>query len=158
VDRFKDAQHLLRLAGVFFAGFALFLLMRHVLVPRSFGQYGHFRGNALAEIATHPINYAGHKPCEDCHVDIVEVKNAGKHIGVNCEACHGPQEKHVVDPGEVVPKLPDTAVLCPRCHEANLAKPLKFPQVDSKDHSGGQPCKTCHQPHSPLLISGEKKS
>ena len=157
MNRFKDAQHLLRLAAVFAAGFLLFMGLRTALVPRSFGQYGHFRGNALAELAARPINYAGHKACEDCHGDIVETKHSGKHAGVNCEACHGPQEKHVADPAEVVPKLPDTLVLCPRCHEANLAKPVTFPQVNSKEHSSGQPCKTCHQPHSPLLMPEEKK-
>jgi protein-arginine kinase activator protein McsA len=56
----------------------------------------------------------------------------------------------------VVPTLPDTAVLCARCHEANIAKPKAFPQVVSADHSNGVVCKTCHVPHSPLLVPGAK--
>jgi hypothetical protein len=59
---------------------------------------------------------------------------------------------------DVVPQLPDTAVLCARCHQANTGKPNGFPQVEAAEHSGGQPCKLCHQPHSPLLMPQEKKS
>jgi hypothetical protein len=29
--------------------------------------------------------------------------------------------------------------------------------VASKDHSGGEKCKTCHQPHNPLLQPGGGK-
>ena len=71
---FKDAEHLFRLAAVFVAGLVLFLLARGFLVPRSFGQYGHYRGTAIAEIAAHPIAFAGHQTCEACHSDVLEVK------------------------------------------------------------------------------------
>ena len=54
VKTFKDAGHLLRLAVVFLVGIILFLVARGFLVPRSFGQYGHYRGNAIAEIAARP--------------------------------------------------------------------------------------------------------
>jgi len=156
VIKLKDAEHLLRLAAVFIAGLAVFLVLRAVLVPHSFGQYGHYRGDALAEVAAHPVRFAGQKVCEDCHGDIVATKSSGKHAGVHCEACHGPQAAHAENPVDIKPQLPDTAVLCARCHEANVAKPAGFPQVDTRDHSGGQTCKTCHQPHSPLLMPGEK--
>jgi len=156
LSKLKDVEHLLRLAAVFVAGTMLFLLLRVGLVPKSFGQYGHYRGDALKEVAAKPIRFAGHQACADCHGDIVDTKKSGKHANVNCEACHGPQAEHAANPADVVPKLPDTAVLCAKCHEANLAKPAAFPAVDTKDHSSGQPCKTCHQPHSPLLMPGEK--
>ena len=156
MTRFKDAEHLFRLAAVFIAGLAIFLGLRAALVPHTFGEYGHYRGAALKEIAARPVKYAGQKVCEDCHDDVVQTKKSGKHAGVHCEACHGPLSEHAANPMDIKPQLPDTAVLCARCHEANLAKPPAFPQVDTKDHSGGQVCKTCHQPHSPLLMPGEK--
>ncbi len=154
MPKLKDSEHLLRLAAVFIVVFLFFLLVRTQLVPKSFGQYGHYRGNALQEIAARPVKYAGHNACADCHDEVVKTKAAGKHATVNCEACHGPLQKHVEDPAGVVPELPDTGVLCARCHEANLAKPKAFPQVVSEEHSTGQKCKTCHQPHSPLLAPG----
>jgi hypothetical protein len=150
---FKDAGHLFRLAAVFAVGCLVFVGMRAFLVPKSFGQYGHYRGNAIAEIAARPVNYAGHQACEDCHADVLEKKKNGRHVHVNCEACHGPLAKHADDPGSVQPAKLDTAVLCVRCHEANAAKPKGFPQVASADHSSGLACDTCHQPHSPAIVA-----
>ncbi len=157
MPKLKDAEHLLRLAAVFVVAFLIFLLMRGVFVPKSFGQYGHYRGDAIKEITAKPIVYAGHKACGDCHDEVVQTKASGKHATVNCEACHGPLQRHVEDPASVIPELPDTGILCARCHETNLAKPKTFPQVDSRDHAGGEKCKSCHQPHSPLLAPGGGK-
>jgi len=157
MNAFRDAGHLFRLAGVFAAGVLLFLVLRSFLVPKSFGEYGHYRGNALAEIASRPVNFAGHETCETCHADVLEKKKDGKHTHVNCEACHGPLAKHADDPGSVTPAKLDTAVLCVRCHEANAAKPKSFPQVVSADHSNGLPCDTCHQPHSPAITAEAAK-
>jgi hypothetical protein len=153
MNAFKDAGHLFRLAGVFVAGTLLFFVVRASLVPKSFGKYGHYRGDAITEIAARPVTFAGHQACEDCHADVLEKKKSGKHVHVNCEACHGPLAKHVDDPGSVKPAKLDTAVLCARCHEANLAKPKGFPQVATADHSSGLPCDTCHQPHSPAITA-----
>ena len=150
---FKDAGHLFRLAAVFIAGLLIFLVIRGFLVPKSFGQFGHYRANAVTEIAARPIKFAGHESCEGCHADVLDKKKNGKHAGVNCEACHGPQAQHVDDPTSVKPAKLDTAVLCARCHEANAAKPRNFPQVDTEEHSTGLPCDTCHQPHSPVIVA-----
>lgn len=154
---FKDAGHLFRLAGVFVAGIALFLIVRGFLVPKSFGQYGHYRGNAVAEMAARPVKFAGHQTCETCHADVLGKKKEGKHAHVNCEACHGPLAGHADDPTSVTPAKLDTAILCARCHEENAAKPKTFPQVATADHSTGLPCDTCHQPHSPAIGAGAAK-
>ena len=148
---FKDAGHLFRLAAVFLVGLALFLVLRGLLVPRSFGRYGHYRANAITEVAALPVNYAGHQVCEDCHSDLKDLKSKGVHKGVACESCHGPLSAHASDPGSVTPAKLDTAVLCARCHQENIAKPKGFPQVNAAEHSGGAACNTCHQPHSPAM-------
>src|ERR1035438_10517555 len=164
---FKDAGHLFRFAGLFVLAFLVFLVVRHYVVPKSFGQYGHYRGAAMGEIAAHPVKFAGHDTCEGCHADVADAKKAGKHAHVNCEACHGalverlpnpeqpkaniyermvalivppakpdsPLLRHAEDPTSVKPVLPDTAVLCARCHTASAAKPKSFPQVVPADHS-----------------------
>jgi hypothetical protein len=154
---FKDAGHLLRFAGLFVLAFLVFLVVRHYVVPASFGQYGHYRGAAIGDIAAHPVKFAGHQACESCHTEILDVKKNGKHAQVNCEACHGAQAGHAEDPGTVTPAKPDTAVLCARCHTASAAKPKGFPQVDPAGHSTGLPCETCHNPHSPAIGAGGAK-
>jgi ABC-type nickel/cobalt efflux system permease component RcnA len=148
---FKDVEHLVRLAAVMLIALVAFVVLRAAVVPRSFGQYGHYRGAAIAEVAARPIAFAGHDTCEACHTDVVDQKKQGRHIVVPCEACHGAQARHADDPASVTPPKLDTAVLCARCHEANSAKPKAFPQVVTADHSGGLACDTCHQPHRPKI-------
>jgi hypothetical protein len=156
----RSTEHLFRVAIILALGVGAFLWIRHLVVPQDFGKYGHFRPAAMDDIRARPIKFAGHEVCEACHSDQAEFKIKGKHAGVGCEACHGPLASHAEDPTSVVPKLPDTAVLCARCHEANSAKPKSFPQVVTAEHSAGLPCNTCHKPHSPEIggekINGEK--
>lgn len=149
----RDAGHLLRPLIMFAAGTLLFLVVRQAVIPKGFGQYGHFRPGALDDVRGRALHFAGHEVCAGCHDDVAAKKSAGKHAGVACEACHGPQVKHANadDPSAQKPVLPDTAVLCARCHEKNVAKPAKFPQQNTKEHSGGMACKECHTAHSPKI-------
>jgi len=147
----KESGHLIRLAILFAAGLAVFLLIRQALVPPGFGKYGHFRAGALDDVRAHPIRFAGRAACEMCHEDKLKELKSGKHAGVGCEACHGAQAVHADDPMKSKPVLPDTTSLCPRCHAANSAKPKWFPQVVVRDHAGTEPCKSCHQPHNPKI-------
>jgi len=129
----------------------LFLAIRSAVIPRNFGQYGHYRPGALAAIRQHPVAFAGQDACVLCHDDPAQKRSAGKHAHIACEACHGPLAAHANDPGALKPKLPDVANLCRRCHERDAAKPAKFPQVATAEHSGGAVCTTCHVPHNPHL-------
>ena len=148
---FKDTEHLIRLAVVMVLALLLFVVLRAAVVPKSFGQYGHYRGNAVAEIAARTPRFAGHAVCEGCHSEVFDQKKLGRHDNVPCESCHGAQGNHAEDPASVKPQLPDTAVICARCHEANSARPKAFPQVVTPDHSGGLACNTCHKPHTPKI-------
>jgi Cytochrome c554 and c-prime len=155
---FKDIEHLILLALVMAIGVVVFVVIRAAVIPRSFGQYGHYRGDAIREIAVRPIVFAGHQACEDCHTDVVDQKKLGKHVVVPCETCHGALANHAEDPASFTPPKVDTTVVCARCHEANSAKPKMFPQVVTAEHSGGLPCDTCHQPHKPGIETPGKKA
>ena len=154
---FKDSAHLIRVAVVLLLGAVAFVALRAAVIPKSFGQFGPYRGKALFEMQARPIKYAGHEVCEGCHPDVADTKSKGVHAHVNCEACHGPLANHADDPAAVKPVLPDVGKLCIQCHSENIAKPVGFPQVNVAEHSGGQDCKTCHQPHSPGFDAGGKK-
>jgi hypothetical protein len=150
-DFLRNAEHLVRVLVLLALGLAAFLLLRRTIIPADFGKYGHFRPGAMDDIRARTIKFASHETCEVCHADQAAVKSKGKHANVGCEACHGPLANHAQDPASVVPQLPDTAVLCARCHEANQAKPKSFPQVVTAEHSGGVACNTCHKPHDPQI-------
>ena len=152
----KDAGHLIRMAALFLAGFCVFLIARQAFVPAGFGKYGHYRADAMTDVGSKPLHYAGQDACGTCHADVLATKMGGKHAGVHCEACHGPLQAHADDPS-VTPVLPETAQLCGRCHEASAARPKWFPQVATADHANGVPCETCHQPHSPAIAAEATK-
>jgi hypothetical protein len=148
---FRDSAHLVRPALVLLAVMAIFLVVRSAIIPKAFGQYGHYRPGALDLVRQHPIAFAGQDTCVMCHDEQATARAAGKHAHVACEACHGPLAQHADDPAAHVPKLPDVADLCRRCHEKDAAKPKNFPQVATAEHSGGVACNSCHQPHNPHL-------
>lgn len=153
---FKDKEHLFRVAALFVAGFFLFLVARAILVPKGFGEYGHYRAGALDDNRSRPLTFAGRAACESCHSDVAETRKGSKHDGIGCETCHGAQALHAADPADEKhkPKRPDPKVLCLMCHLENVAKPAKFPQINPKEHGDGQPCNSCHKPHHPE-ISGD---
>ena len=101
----KDTGHLFRFAGLFVIAFLVFWVIRGYVVPKSFGQYGHYRGAALGELAAHPAKFAGHETCETCHSDVADIHQKGAHAHVNCEACHGALYQRLPVPEQPKPNL-----------------------------------------------------
>jgi hypothetical protein len=147
---FKDEAHLVRLVGLLAAGLVGFLLLRGLLVPDDFGVYGHYRAGALDDNRARPVAFAGQDACEACHAEPMEAKRAGGHKGVRCEACHGALARHALadDPAALKPERPG-ARLCLVCHAVSVARPARFPQVDTKDHAEPGTCLECHAAHQP---------
>jgi len=146
---FRDIEHLLRLFGLLVLSGVVFLVVRAVLVPGDFGVYGHFRAGAMDDVRAHAMKFAGRAACEECHVDVVEQRAGGAHVGIGCESCHGALADHAADPTEVTPVLPEVPALCVGCHAASPYRPKSFPQVDVDEHSMGESCTECHSPHHP---------
>ena len=94
----RHYDHVLRVLGLFAAGFTVFLVVRHFMIPADFGLYGFYRGGALADAATvqAPL-HAGEAVCLDCHSDVGKVRQDARHAKVRCEACHGPLAAHATD-------------------------------------------------------------
>jgi cytochrome c553 len=166
-------KHILRLI-LLLVGFAIVAVAaRNLLVDKSFYEYGHYRGNAVAEIARDKPKFQGTQFCQSCHAAQFAQWSAGVHnnvkIGkiVKCEVCHGPgggrdPEQHFVNAatGPIHPKnlkltVPtDTRALCTLCHEKLPARPLQQAQIVVADHAGTQQCTLCHNPHSPRSFVG----
>jgi hypothetical protein len=150
-QRFKDREHLVRMAGIFAIGVVLFVVLQRMLVPATFGQYGHYRGSAIADSAAHPLVFGGRASCGTCHAAAVAMQKDGRHARLGCEACHGALGNHARDPKSQKPATLDTKKLCPVCHAINAARPAWFKQVNVAEHSSGEACNTCHQPHAPQM-------
>jgi cytochrome c553 len=166
-------KHIQRLI-LLLVGFAIIAVAaRNLLVDKSFYEYGHYRGNAVAEIAHDKPKFQGTQFCQSCHTAQFAQWSKGVHDNaktgkvVKCEVCHGPgggrdPEQHFINAttGPIHPKnlkmvIPtDTRALCTLCHEKLAARPLQQAQIVVADHAGKQQCTLCHNPHSPRTFVG----
>lgn len=148
--KFNIPPQLKRLSLAFAIFISAFLFIRHSLVPKSFGQYGFYRGASLEEIAQLPVKYAGHKACLDCHQDIDDLKQQDVHSELSCETCHGPGQKHSENGDTTLLEKPVSRESCGMCHSKNAAKRKEAVfQVDLKEHNVNKKCIECHNPHQP---------
>jgi len=163
-------RHIVRLVLIM-VGFAVLAYgAKQFFTVNSFYQYGHYRGNSVADIASDKPKYKGTASCASCHAAQLAEWSNGVHnrpdIGkaVKCEVCHGPGGErdvrgmfensstgpdHPKNLKMVVPT--DTRQLCTLCHERMTGRPLQQRQIVVADHAGTQQCTVCHNPHSPRL-------
>jgi hypothetical protein len=148
--KFYIPPQLTRLAIAFGIFISLFILVQKLLVPDTFGEFGHYRGASLIDNALPEIHYAGQKACFECHQDVEDLKKEDVHSEIHCETCHGTGQKHVLS-GEAKDILkPDGREFCGKCHAKNAAKPVGAVfQVDVDKHNAEKKCTECHNPHQP---------
>lgn len=149
--RLQHARHLIRMALLFAAGIAAFLVARQALMPAGFGEFGHYRAGAIHDNTLRAASYAGQAACAACHDEVVATRAAGRHARLSCEGCHGPLAAHAGDPTAATAPRPDPRLICLRCHARDRARPQWLPQVVVADHSAEGPCTECHTPHQPGL-------
>ncbi len=127
----------------------VFFLVRQTFIPKSFGEYGYYRGDNVGEWAAMEVNYApGNVSCSECHQKILTWMAGQKHRALDCQACHGPALKHAKasKPEEI--KVQSTGDVCGACHNRIAGRPGKgVAAVDANDHSGGVECVRCHDAH-----------
>lgn len=152
----KFPEQIKRLVVVFAVVISLFIIIRPILIPSDFGEYGHYRSSAVTEIITQERKYAGRQICYDCHDDIVELKLSGYHRNLSCEVCHGPAAAHTED-DEVELTAPRERSYCPVCHEYLPSRPTGFPQIIPASHNPMKPCISCHNPHDPKPLETPKE-
>lgn len=146
MSAFRIPPQIVRLLLLTLLIIASYAVMRWLLKPDSFGEFGHYRGAALAERAALEPVFAGAKACAECHDEVVDLQNQHEHRRISCETCHGPARAHVHDPD--VKTSPIAETLCLRCHAFEPARPVTQKQITVKDHYEGK-CLECHLPHNP---------
>lgn len=138
-----------RLIPLFIVFIGLFLIVRQLLIPDSFGQYGHYRGDALLEIASQEMKVANKAMCVDCHYDVQEIIENDVHAELSCIICHGAGLDHVEYPETDNIEKVGGRELCGSCHGLNPARPIDMIfQVDLSTHNPEfENCTDCHHPH-----------
>ncbi len=145
-----DYGHVVRLfvvIAVFLcaAGFVL-----DPMVPASYGQFGKYRGDAVAAATLREPKRLGESACTSCHENEVKLHDQDVHTRVPCETCHSPGNKHVAFRESAAGKAPDLKPAdvpaearmlvhkerewCLRCHEVDPSRPATFPQIVGKEH------------------------
>ena len=151
--KFYIPPQITRLAIAFAIFIALFLIIRKILVPESFGQYGHYRGDSLNDYAKFEIHYAGQQACLECHQDVEDMKQSDVHKTIRCETCHGPGLKHVESADAADIQKPNSREFCGVCHEKNSARRIDaVNQIMLSEHNTGKNCIECHNPHQPWTM------
>lgn len=153
----EPARHVFRVLLLVFLVVAAVLLGRTLLVPRSYGAYGPYRFDNVAEQArARPPLHGGAASCAACHAERAKKVAGGAHAHVSCEICHAPLGVHAREGARVAAMPVDRSYgLCARCHRKLDGRPAKFPQVVLEQHVQGalshDACLDCHDPHSPKL-------
>jgi hypothetical protein len=151
----EHSRHVFRALLVLVVVVVAFVLGRGFLVPASYGLYGAYRADNVAEqAAVRPPRHLGPESCAPCHAKQAKERSGGGHRTVSCEVCHAPLSAHVQG-GAVKAHMPvdKSFTLCARCHRKIAGRPERFKQVVLDQHVPvaveGEVCLQCHNPHSP---------
>ena len=140
----KMPPQVFRLVLLTFAIVVSYLFARTLLTPQSFGEYGFYRGVALAELSSKTPVFAGKEAYGAHQPEILKTLLEGAHKTVSCESCHGAVNAEDLHRKPAI--LGDK--VCMRCHVADPARPAWFKQIVVIDHYEDQ-CMECHEPHQP---------
>ncbi len=145
------------------------LILKGLLLPDSFGVYGHYRADAITEAVAVPIRHGTNESCYDCHKYEAKIHKNGLHKTISCEFCHGTYADHVEN-GKKTGTLPvkkgeEISILCLRCHNSEIVARTEqvIKTVAMPDHLTKQKvkethtCNQCHHAHGPLKYINRAK-
>jgi len=148
-------KHIFRLVSLILGLIVVAVIAKPFLTVDSFYRFGHYRANAVPEIAAKAPVLQTARYCRDCHTERHALWSAGSHKSVTCEICHGAAQGHTDKNKLPIPK--DSLKLCTLCHEAMTGRPSTQPQIQLPKHNPGQQCIVCHNPHSPKIVANAIK-
>jgi len=143
-----------RLLLSFIVFVTVFIVIRQLVIPDSFGELGHYRANSLEDNKARTRYYKGESECTSCHKGIYDLQFSDLHSEISCETCHPPMVTAESECKLNTPKLKGTIAFCAQCHTKNVAREaIGFPNIDIKEHKGDQNCIECHNPHAPWELT-----
>lgn len=148
-------KHIFRLVSLILGFLVVAIVAKPFLTVDSYYRFGHYRANSVSEIAAQEPVLQTARYCEGCHSARHAQWSASSHKSVTCEICHGAAQGHPQNGKLPIPK--DAVKLCTQCHEAMPGRPRAQPQIQVAQHSAGQQCTVCHNPHSPKIAAALAK-
>ena len=154
-------KHIWRAVFLLFLVGGSAILLRHFLIPPTFGEMGFYRYDSVFEFTAKEPRHGSPEACAECHQDMAAAKAQGGHAAVACEVCHAPLATHVTAGEKTADMVIDRSyTLCAYCHQKLRARPADFVQIDLHEHldlpQGSrippQACLECHDTegiHSP---------
>lgn len=159
-----DYRHVYPLLIIVGLGLATAFVVRHLLIPETFGKFGFYRAGALDDEKARQPRHTGRAACTECHEDIATLHAGDVHASVECETCHGMGGKHVKDNDAPMARA-DAKEDCLVCHRLLDARPGGFPQVDWQKHyqfvgvkDPTTACVRCHSGHEPLYLDHDLRT
>jgi cytochrome c553 len=144
-------KHIIRLVSLILGLLVVAIVAKPLLTVDSYYRFGNYRANSVVEIAAQEPVLQTARYCEGCHSARHAQWSAGSHKSVTCEICHGAAQGHPQNGKLPIPK--DAVKLCTQCHEAMPGRPRTQPQIQVAQHSSGQQCTVCHNPHTPKIAA-----
>jgi hypothetical protein len=160
----KDTKHIWRVFLLILLGIIVFAVGRILLVPKTFGLFGHFRASDVMEQRALEVKHQGPASCEPCHSDEHELWKMNSHKNIICEDCHAPYVTHVKNDEKYAEmEINRSYNFCLRCHQQLPARPADFPQIQVIEHLAqfqaalqDTVCFRCHSAHDPAAKDPEK--
>jgi cytochrome c553 len=143
-------KHIIRLLLLMAAAAVLGYAAKTYFTPDSFYDFGPYRAASVPELASQEVVYQTPHYCKTCHAEREAQWSANSHKSVSCEVCHGAAQGHPQNGKLPIPA--DSIKLCSLCHEAMSGRPQTQPQIEIAEHSAGQQCVVCHNPHEPKIM------
>ena len=148
-------KHIVRLIVLIVAFGAAALIAKSYFTVDSFYEFGHYRANSVPEIAVAGARVPDAAllpglPHRARRAVVGRQPQDGDLRGVPWRGPGASPERQAADSQRCVK-------LCTLCHEAMPGRPHTQPQIEVAQHSGGQQCTVCHNPHSPKICAATAK-
>jgi len=157
----EHTKHIWRAALALIALFMITVVVRHFMIPESFGEEGFYRASSMAEFMGQPVVHGSATACARCHEEQQDDVLGGAHATISCQTCHPPVVAHSKGDEKIADLPVDTTYkLCDYCHQKLVARPATMSQILKSQHlvdmgvlEPGEPvperaCQVCHDSHT----------
>ena len=90
----KEKKHIVIVFSIVIVIILIGVFGVRIFQPKSYGEHGHYRWDALSEIRSQKVITQSTTTCSECHNNIYQLHEKDAHYNVPCVDCHGPGNLH----------------------------------------------------------------